>query len=262
MRSSQPPALSAAPPLRRRRAASASPAAARTCRAVGLLALAAGAAAGLGGQAFAEGSTRPKADDAMERRALLAVAVSGLGFGAARPAVAELMERRRIPTPPIDRNDKTRCQWRSSSMGQANAARDKLFDMRECKMAGTSAADKDIAGVFMTGGDFTNVDFTNTIMSKAIANNATFDGANFRNAVVDRTDFSGSSMKGVIFKNTVLTGSTFTEADLSDADFTDSYIEMFGIKPLCRNPTLKGTNPVTGADTYESAGCYNQGLAR
>jgi len=38
--------------------------------------------------------------------------------------------------PPIDRSDKSRCELRSSSMGQANAARDKLYDLRECDLKG------------------------------------------------------------------------------------------------------------------------------
>jgi len=147
-------------------------------------------------------------------------------------------------------------------MGQANAARDKLLDLRECKMVGDSAADKDIAGALMDRGDFSKVDFTNSIMSKLVAENATFVGANFKNAVIDRATFDGSNLKGAIFKNTILTGSTFEGADLRDADFTDAAIAAFDIKVLCKNPTMKGTNPVTGEDTYDSAGCYNQGLAR
>jgi len=38
--------------------------------------------------------------------------------------------------PPIDRSDKFRCELKSSSMGQANAARDKLYDLRECDLKG------------------------------------------------------------------------------------------------------------------------------
>lgn len=38
--------------------------------------------------------------------------------------------------PPIDRKDPNRCQLQSSSMGQANAARDKLYDLRECDLKG------------------------------------------------------------------------------------------------------------------------------
>ncbi len=38
--------------------------------------------------------------------------------------------------PPIDKADKNRCVLTSSSMGQANAARDKLYDLRECDLQG------------------------------------------------------------------------------------------------------------------------------
>jgi uncharacterized protein YjbI with pentapeptide repeats len=64
-----------------------------------------------------------------------------------------------------------------------------------------------------------------------------------------------SSLKGAIFKNTVLTGTSFIDSDVENADFTDSYIGDFDLRNLCKNPTLKGENPVTGADTRLSAGC-------
>ncbi|KAL7435627.1 hypothetical protein ACHAXM_004756 [Skeletonema potamos] len=38
--------------------------------------------------------------------------------------------------PPIDYSDKSRCVLNSSKMGQANAARDKLYDLRECNLSG------------------------------------------------------------------------------------------------------------------------------
>ena len=73
--------------------------------------------------------------------------------------------------PPIDTKDTTRCevngkgavfgnsksanhdflfswqQFKSSAMGQANAARDKLYDLRECPMSGKDATGVDIAGM-------------------------------------------------------------------------------------------------------------------
>ena len=49
--------------------------------------------------------------------------------------------------PPIDRNDKNRCNLQSSSMGQANAARDKLYDLRECVLTGQDASGKDQSGM-------------------------------------------------------------------------------------------------------------------
>lgn len=84
-----------------------------------------------------------------------------------------------------------------------------------------------------------------------------FDGADFTNAIVDRASFKGSSLKGTIFKNAVLTGTSFDEANVENADFSDAYIGSFDVRNLCKNPTLKGENPVTGAETRVSAGCIN-----
>ena len=46
--------------------------------------------------------------------------------------------------PPIDYKDKNRCKLISSSIGQANAGRDKLYDVRECDLKGQSGAGKDM----------------------------------------------------------------------------------------------------------------------
>jgi|TARA_B100000524_G_scaffold340556_1_gene233803 uncharacterized protein YjbI with pentapeptide repeats len=140
-------------------------------------------------------------------------------------------------------------------MGQANAARDSLYDLRECKMSGASAAGFDISGALMAGGDFSKVDFKETQISKAYAPDANFDGADFTNGVVDRAYFNGASFRGAMFNNAVLSGTTFDEADLENSDFSEAYIGMFDQRKLCKNPTLKGENPVTGNPTRESAGC-------
>eukprot|EP00403_Amphidinium_massartii_P028955 CAMPEP_0178404378 /NCGR_PEP_ID=MMETSP0689_2-20121128/17851_1 /TAXON_ID=160604 /ORGANISM="Amphidinium massartii, Strain CS-259" /LENGTH=263 /DNA_ID=CAMNT_0020025357 /DNA_START=26 /DNA_END=817 /DNA_ORIENTATION=- len=200
------------------------------------------------------------------RQGLMAAAAGALASFAVeessiQPADADVAERR-IVLPDIDRKDKKRCKWRSSSMGQANAARSSLFDLRECNLAGTSAMGNDIAGVIADNADFSNVDFEDAVMSKAVIRNAKLDGANFKNAVADRVVFTNSSMRGALFTNAVLTGTDFNGADLEGADFTDSYISRFDIKPLCANPTMKGTNPTTGASTFESAGCDFQGIGR
>jgi uncharacterized protein YjbI with pentapeptide repeats len=81
------------------------------------------------------------------------------------------------------------------------------------------------------------------------------DGADFSNAIIDRASFRGSSVKGALFKNAVLTSTSFDEANVQDADFSEAAMGEFDIKRLCKNPTLKGTNPITGADTRESVGC-------
>uniref|UniRef100_A0A6U6QVR9 Uncharacterized protein n=1 Tax=Zooxanthella nutricula TaxID=1333877 RepID=A0A6U6QVR9_9DINO len=196
------------------------------------------------------------------RRGLLAAALGALAPAALLQDDSSSTAWARMAYPPIDKYAKNRCQWQSSAMGQANAQRDKLFDLRQCKMMGSSAAEKDIAGVLMNEGDFSNVNFQQTIMSKAIIENATMVGANFKDAVADRVTFLGTNLKDANFNNCVLTGASFEGANLENTDFTDAYIDQYGVRPLCRNPTLKGKNPKTGADTYESVGCDNQGLAR
>ena len=140
-------------------------------------------------------------------------------------------------------------------MGQANAARDSLYDLRECAMSGTNAAGFDISGALLASGDFSNVDFKETQFSKVYGPGAKFDGADFTNGVVDRAFFKGASFKGAIFTNCVLSSTSFEDADLTDADFTEAYLGQFDQKRLCKNPTLKGENPVTKVPTRESAGC-------
>jgi hypothetical protein len=50
--------------------------------------------------------------------------------------------------PPIDYSDVNRCVLKGgSSMGQANAARDKLYDLRQCKLSGVDAMGYDLSGV-------------------------------------------------------------------------------------------------------------------
>ncbi|CAM9306471.1 unnamed protein product [Choristocarpus tenellus] len=161
---------------------------------------------------------------------------------------------KRFSLPPIS-DSPDRCTFKSSAMGQANAARDKLYDLRECKLSGLSAAGFDLSGVIASEADFSKTDFKEVTMSKAYARNSNFDGADFTNAVVDRVSFDGSSMQGTIFTNAVLTSTSFTDANIENADFTEAYMGDFDQKNLCKNPSLQGKNPVTGASTRESAGC-------
>lgn len=107
----------------------------------------------------------------------------------------------------------------------------------------------------MTDTDVSKVKFVESQFSKGYLHDSNFDGADFTNGVIDRASFKGSSLKGAIFTNAVLTGTSFEGADVENADFTDAYIGSFDLKQLCRNPTLKGENPTTGADTKFSAGC-------
>jgi len=170
------------------------------------------------------------------------------------PALAD-GDTEKFKFPPIDRSKKDRCAWVSSAMGQANAARDSLYDLRECSMVKTTAAGFDISGALLANGDFSNVDFKEAQLSKVYALGAKFDGADFTNGILDRGFYKDASFKGAIFTNAVLSSSSFENADLTDVDFTDAYIGQFDQRRMCKNPTLQGENPVTGAPTRASLGC-------
>ncbi|KAL3940310.1 MAG: hypothetical protein SGBAC_005137 [Bacillariaceae sp.] len=185
--------------------------------------------------------------------ALASVLSAALVFSPS-PALAD-GQTEKFKLPPIDKSDKGRCSLNSSSMGQANAARDKLYDLRECNLAGSSAPGFDLSGVIMTNTDVSKVNFKEAYFSKGYLQESNFEGADFTNAIVDRATFKGSSLRGTIFTNAVLTGTSFDGADLEGADFTEAAIGSFDLKKLCKNPTLKGENPTTGADTQLSAGC-------
>jgi hypothetical protein len=68
--------------------------------------------------------------------------------------------------PPIDFSDKSRCQLNSSTIGQANAARDKLYDLRQCQLSGASAPGFDLSGVIMTKTDVSKANFQDAYFSK------------------------------------------------------------------------------------------------
>lgn len=183
-----------------------------------------------------------------------AAALSLAIFMGPSPALAD-GQTKVFKLPPIDMADKNRCQFSGSKMGQANAQRDKLYDLRQCNLSGQDASGLDLSGVIMDKTDVSNVKFIESQFSKGYLRNSNFDGADFTNGIIDRANFSGSSLKGAIFQNAVLTGTSFEGADVENADFTDAYLGDFDIRNLCQNPTLKGENPKTGADTKLSVGC-------
>jgi len=120
-------------------------------------------------------------------------------LGPVPPALAD-GDTSKFKFPPIDNTNKNRCQFSSSAMGQANAARDSLYDLRQCSMAGTKAMGFDISGALLAGGDFSGVNFKEAQLSKVYAEGAKFDGADFTNVVIDRAFFKGASFKGAVFK--------------------------------------------------------------
>ncbi len=81
------------------------------------------------------------------------------------PAMAD-GQTEKFKLPPIDFNDKTRCSLNSSTIGQANAARDKLYDLRQCKLSGADASGFDLSGVIMTDTDVSKANFKEAYFSK------------------------------------------------------------------------------------------------
>jgi uncharacterized protein YjbI with pentapeptide repeats len=178
---------------------------------------------------------------------------SNMNVITAVPAAHALNQQFKLP--PIDYKDPNRCTLISSSIGQANAGRDKLYDVRGCDLRGQSAAGKDLSGIIAGDADFTGVNFKEGQISKAFARNSKFISCDFTNAILDRVSFDQSDMSKSVFTNAVLSGTTFDKSNLKDTDFTDAYLGPFDLRNLCANPSLNGKNPVTGVDTFESAGC-------
>ena len=162
--------------------------------------------------------------------------------------------------PPIDTRipKSERCVLSSSTIGQANAARDKLFDLRECDLKGQDGGGKDMSGMIAIGASFDGVNFKEAQISKALIKASSFKKCDFTNAIVDRVSFVDSELEGSVMKNAVLSGTSFTGTNLKDTDFSDAYLGPFDLKNLCANPTLKGTNPTTNVNTRESAGCAEE----
>ena len=132
--------------------------------------------------------------------------------------------------PPIDYTDKSRCVLNSSKMGQANAARDRLYDLRECKLSGVSGAEYDLSGVIMSKTDVSKANFREAQFSKGYLRDSNFDGADFTNAIVDRATFKGSSLRGAIFSNAVLTATSFEGADVGEWDTTSNCTHEYGTR--------------------------------
>ena len=82
-----------------------------------------------------------------------------------------------------------------------------------------------------------------------------FQQTDFSNAIIDRASFDGSNLQNALFTNAVLTGTSFNNANVENVDFTNAALGVYDVRNLCKNPTLKGINPVTGNDTRISAGC-------
>ena len=62
-------------------------------------------------------------------------------------------------------------------MGQANAARDKLYDLRQCSLSGANAAGFDLSGVIMSQTDVSKANFREAQLSKGYLHGKCFQAA-------------------------------------------------------------------------------------
>lgn len=133
----------------------------------------------------------------------------------------------------------------------------------------------DFAGLDVSGKDYSNSNYKGKDFTQVIAKGTTFaksnlQGCRFYKAYLVNTDFSGAdirgasledtSMDGANLKDAVAVGSYFSKsildtASVENADFTDAQFPMKTLALLCDREDMKGTNPLTGADTRESAMC-------
>jgi len=133
----------------------------------------------------------------------------------------------------------------------------------------------DFAGLDISGQDFSDrnlkgKDFTQVIAKGTNFAKSNLQGCRFYKAYLVNTDFTDSdirgvsmedtSMDGASLKNAIAAGSYFGDSILDvksveNADFTDAQFPVKALPQLCERDDMKGTNPVTGADTRESAMC-------
>ena len=109
---------------------------------------------------------RSTTGEAMVGNTILAILISASSLLGPSSALAD-GQTKEFRLPPIDFSDKTRCELSSSKMGQANAARDKLYDLRQCNLSGKDASGFDLSGVIMDKTDVSKAKFVESQFSKA-----------------------------------------------------------------------------------------------
>ena len=90
---------------------------------------------------------------------------------------------------------------------------------------------------------------------KAYLVNTDFSGADLRGASLEDTSMDGANLNGAIAVGAYFGQSLLDVGSLENADFTEASIPPKTLVQVCARPDVKGTNPVTGADTLESLMC-------
>jgi uncharacterized protein YjbI with pentapeptide repeats len=84
-----------------------------------------------------------------------------------------------------------------------------------------------------------------------------FSGADIRGSSLEDTSMDGANLKNTIAIGSYFSKSILDVASLENADFTDAQFPVKTVPLLCAREDLTGTNPVTGAETRESAMCID-----
>ncbi len=137
-------------------------------------------------------------------------------------------------------------------------AQDNAVDYTLTNQAGKDFSGMNLSGTSFAAADARDADFAGADLSGTILTKATFLRTNLANVdlsktFADRVAFDGSDMTNVVFVEAIAISSTFSNTIITGADFSDSIIDRFQVKDMCKRAA--GTNPVTGVDTRDSLGC-------
>jgi len=147
----------------------------------------------------------------LRERAVAAVFAATLVFLAPSQAALADGQTKEFKFPPIDFSDKQRCVLKSSSMGQANAARDSLFDLRQCQLAGVKAAGFDLSGAgacFAWMVDHCELDSSSSLPPRVLLElfSLNFFAFSLLLAVMTKTDASKADFRETYFSKGYLRG--------------------------------------------------------
>ena len=89
----------------------------------------------------------------------------------------------------------------------------------------------------------------------AFAEGSTFRKADLSFADLEQGNFEDSDFTDAVLEGAQVSAARFERAVIENSDWTDVVLRKDVQQFLCRKPSAKGTNPVTGADTRESLMC-------
>lgn len=120
-------------------------------------------------------------------------------------------------------------------------------------MHGRNLQQKEFLKASLEGFDLSETDLRGAVFNTANLQNANLSGADLEDVVAFASRFDQADLSGAVLRNAMLMNSKFAGAQIEGADFTDAVLDLPQQKALCARAS--GTNPRTGADTYDSLGC-------